>query len=185
MNDPFLICVIGAECTGKTTLTKNLAAHFGGLWVEEYLRTFCAEQGRTPRRDEQPLILETQVSHEAGASILAREQRKAFVFCDTAPLLTAIYSDFFFADKSLYRRAYALHARYALTLHLEPDIPWVADGIQRDGDHVRKPLHAMIERELSTLAMPFVHIAGANDVRRQAAINAVQSLPATHLPTKE
>ena len=45
---PQLICLLGAECTGKTTLTQALAAHYGALWVPEYLRVFCDQHGRTP-----------------------------------------------------------------------------------------------------------------------------------------
>lgn len=176
MNGPLAICLIGAECTGKTTLAKSLAEHFDGLWVDEYLRTFCAEHGRTPAREEQSLILETQVAHEAEALILARDENKAFVLCDTAPLLTAIYSEFVFADRSLYGQAHALHARYALTLNLSPDIPWIADGIQRDGAHVRIPVQAMIERELASLGMPYACIGGVGDARLQAATAALQAL---------
>ena len=33
-----LICIIGAECTGKTTLARALAAHFACPWVPEHLR---------------------------------------------------------------------------------------------------------------------------------------------------
>jgi nicotinamide riboside kinase len=176
MNEPLIICLIGAECTGKTTLTRALAAHFDGLWVDEYLRTFCTERGRTPTRDEQALILETQVSCEAEALALARRENKGFVFCDTAPLLTAIYSEFIFADSSLYRRAHELHSRYAMTLHLVPDIPWIADGIQRDGAHARAPMQALIERELIGLGVPHAHITGVDDARIQAAITALRDL---------
>lgn len=181
MKPPLLICLIGAECTGKTTLTKALAVHFDGLWVDEYLRSFCAEAGRTPRRDEQALILETQLAQETAQLALARDQQRAFVFCDTAPLLTAIYSDFYFSDSSLYPRAHQLHTRYALTLNLLPDVPWEADGIQHDGAHVRAPLQAIIERELSRLAQPFVRIAGVGEARLQAAIAALETLSAESL----
>src|ERR1035437_2749974 len=40
-----LICIIGAECTGKTTLARALAEHFDCPWVPEYLRDFCDAHG--------------------------------------------------------------------------------------------------------------------------------------------
>lgn len=175
---PRLICLIGAECTGKTTLAQALATQMGGLWVPEYLRSFTEQHGRTPDRCEQLHILEQQVRLEAAALVAARQQQGHLVFCDTAPLLTAIYSDCVFGDASLYPQAHGLHARYALTLLLEPDLPWVADGLQRDGAVVRAAVHARIERALSEWAWPHVRIAGTGDARLQAARDAV--LLATH-----
>ena len=169
---PLLIGLIGAESTGKTTLARALAAHFTCPWVPEYLREFCESRGRTPTRDEQSLILETQVIHEAAAWANARDTAAPYVFCDTAPLLTAIYSNFVFRDESLFPRARSLHARYALTLALEADIAWVADA-QRDGAHVRQPITDMIARELATLALPTLKISGHGDARLASALAAI------------
>lgn len=174
MSDARLVCIIGAESTGKTTLARTLAAMFDCPWVPEHLREFCASRGRTPTRGEQALILETQVIHERSAQLHARLGQRPYVFCDTAPLLTAIYSDYVFADASLYPRARALHSRYGLTLLLEPDIDWVADGMQRDGPHVRGPITQLIESELAALKTPVVRIAGSGDMRCQIAAAAVR-----------
>lgn len=170
------ICILGAESTGKTTLAQALAQHFSCPWVGEYLREFCATQVRTPTRDEQVLVLEQQVAAELHALAQAERQRVAFVFCDTAPLLTAIYSEFIFADLSLYAQARKLHANYALTLLLAPDIDWVADGLQREGEWVRAPITQMIERELTTLAAPFATVKGQHGQRLAAALHALESL---------
>ena len=169
---PKLICLIGAESTGKTTLAQALAAHFNCAWVPEYLREFCESRGRTPTIDEQALILETQVSHESAAWVQARIAHSRYVFCDTAPLLTAIYSEFVFNDQSLFPRARSLHARYALTLMLEPDIAWVADE-QRDGPHVREPITLIIARELAALNAPTAKISGHGDARLASALKAI------------
>lgn len=173
--EPRLICLIGAECTGKTTLAQALAEQMGGLWVPEYLRSFTEQQGRTPERTEQLQILQEQVRQETQALATARRQRQALVFCDTAPLLTAVYSDCVFADTSLYPQAHGLHARYALTLLLEPDIPWVADGLQRDGVEFRAAVQARIEQALADWAWPHVRISGTAEQRLAQACDAVAS----------
>ena len=176
MNSAKLICIIGAESTGKTTLAQALAAEFDCPWVAEYLRDFCESHKRTPSQYEQSLILKTQVINEVSATVSARARSRPYVFCDTAPLLTAIYSDFVFADTSLYARARELHSRYALTLLLAPDIAWVADGMQRDGPHVRDPITDLIERELVAVNVPVIRISGQNEARIQAAIQAIHSI---------
>ncbi len=178
MTEARLICIIGAESTGKTTLARLLAAHFDSLWVPEYLREFCVLHGRTPTREEQAKIIETQQQSVQAAQQAASEEGAPFVFCDTAPLLTAIYSEFVFGDAGLYARARALHADYALTLLLAPDIAWVADGLQRDGEQVRLPVTKMIVRELAAMTQPVTTVAGQGAARLQAAIEAVEALTA-------
>ena len=170
---PRLICLIGAECTGKTTLAQALAAQMGGLWVPEYLRAFTAQQGRTPLLAEQAHILQEQLRLQDATLEQARQQRSAWVFCDTAPLLTAVYSDCVFGDAFQYPEAVALHARYALTLLLEPDIPWVADGLQRDGQAMRATVQARIRDTLSHCGLPYTCIVGDAGQRLQAAKAAV------------
>lgn len=151
---PRLVCLIGAECTGKTTLARALAEHTGGLWVPEYLRSFTDRHARTPRQDEQAHILHEQLRQEQAALEQAQTMGLAWVVCDTSPLLTAVYSDCVFGDTSLYEEARRLQARYAITLLLKPTLVWVADGIQRDGEAMRQRVHACIGHELQNGAWP-------------------------------
>ena len=174
--EPRLICLIGAECTGKTTLAQALAARLGGLWVPEYLRSFTDLHGRTPEQREQLGVLQEQVRMETAMLNTARSKECAWVFCDTVPLLTAVYSDHVFGDASLYPQAHGLHARYALTLLLESDIPWVADGVQRDGMADRAVVQARIEHALSQWDWPYVRVSGSQEARLLAAIRHVQAL---------
>lgn len=171
---PQLICLIGAESTGKTTLAQVLAERFDSPWVPEYLRAFCDERGRTPRHDEQSMIIEVQTAQETRALRQATDQGAPFVFCDTAALLTAIYSEYVFADDSLITRGSKLHERYALTLLLEADIDWVPDELQREGAHVRGPITAMIQRHLNTIAAPYERVRGTGDARVASAIEGMQ-----------
>ena len=178
-----LICILGAESTGKTTLAQALASHYACPWVPEYLRQFCQQQGRTPQHEEQAQVIETQVRWESEAMERAHQQQARFVFCDTAPLLTAIYSNYIFSDRSLLPQGRSLHANYALTLLLAPDSDWVADGLQRDGEQVREPITEMIAHELDTMAVTRVTIAGQGKARFGSAIDAIAALAAGRIPS--
>jgi nicotinamide riboside kinase len=178
---PRLICLIGAESTGKTMLAQALARELARPWVPEYLREFCDAHRRTPRQDEQTLILETQVTRETKAFEDAQQRGCEFVLCDTAPLLTAIYSEYVFNDRSLYARAIELHRRYVLTLLLNPDLPWIADGLQRDGEHVRAPITMLIRDQLQANAFAWQSISGNGHERVLAALHAIDAIPATAL----
>jgi nicotinamide riboside kinase len=170
------ICILGAESTGKTTLAETLARHFDVPWVPEYLRDFCNTNGRTPQHAEQLLILETQVLLEKVAIRMAEKNGSKRVIYDTAPLLTAVYSDYIFSDISLYERAISHHRNYTVTLLLEPDLPWVGDGIQRDGEHVREPITQMIRNQLDANDLPYIVINGSGEKRSRDAISAIKAI---------
>ena len=172
MKTPKLICLIGAESTGKTTLAQQLAAHFDAPWVPEYLRKFCDAHQRTPTQHEQALILETQVIHEHAALVDAQQRGAKYVFCDTAPLLTAIYSDVVFGDERLYPRAHALHARYALTLKTATDVAWTRDW-QRDGEAARERVDAAIDNALAEAGVRAAVVTGVGETRLTCALEAL------------
>jgi NadR type nicotinamide-nucleotide adenylyltransferase len=150
------IAVLGAESSGKSTLARALAAHYGTLWVPEYLREFVDTHGRVPHEHDQYLIARTQREREDAAAPGA----KRFLFCDTVPLMTAVYSRVYWnrVDEAL-----ALLARtheYALTLVAAPDCPWEADGLQRDSDEVRQRVHRVLVETLDEQGIPFVQVGG-------------------------
>jgi nicotinamide riboside kinase len=134
MLDPHvqLISVLGAECTGKSTLCPALATAENGRWLAEYVREFCALHDRPPRQDEQAHVAAEQIRRE---QVAARESGRVFV--DSSPLMTAIYSIHYFDDRSLLEPALAHQRSYAATLVCDTDLPWIADGLQRDSATVR------------------------------------------------
>jgi nicotinamide riboside kinase len=170
------ICLIGAACTGKSTLAQALAAHFDGLWAPGHLRAFCELHGRPPRVEEQAALMRAQFEQEEQVAGLAMQTGCAYMFCDGAPLLTAIYSDHYFSDRSLFDCAYALHARYALTLVLPPDLSWLPDGAQRDGEAARAAVHSRVQHALQVMHVPHIEVQGRDAARLQAAILAVETL---------
>ena len=96
MTGPSLICIIGAESTGKTTLARALANQFDCPWVPEYLREFCDAQRRTPTRDEQALILETQHGAVCTAQLGAARPTETVIIDGLDPNWVTVmrYSDY-------------------------------------------------------------------------------------------
>jgi nicotinamide riboside kinase len=171
------IAVVGAECVGKTTLCQALAEALPGLWVPEYLREFCAQAGRTPRPDEQAQILATQIERELRQHRRAARQGLRWLLCDSAPIVTALYSSMLFDDDTLAGPALQHHRRYRLTLLLQTDLPWLADGIQRDGPGVRARFHQLLEQQLTAQRIPFARVHGRDDDRLAVARRAVDAAP--------
>jgi nicotinamide riboside kinase len=170
-----VIAVLGAESTGKTTLAQTLAERIKqttGLattWVPEALRTWCDIHGRTPRPDEQRAIAERQ-----HADISAAMHGHAVVIADTTALMTTVYSDLLFNDRSLDRMAIAAHQhQVALSLLTAIDIPWQPDGQQRDGPHVRGPVDSALRKLLIEHRLPWALVSGLGPARVDAALDAV------------
>jgi nicotinamide riboside kinase len=174
MSDALRVAIVGAESTGKTTLAAALAArlaqesHTRVAWVPEVLREWCAHTGRTPLAHEQASILRAQ--HER---VLAAAETHDIVVCDTTALMTAVYSRFVFGDRSLDERAVALHRGVAVTLLTALDLPWVADGLQRDGPQVREPVDQALREMMGAHGIGYAVVGGSGQARLDNAMAAV------------
>jgi len=170
----FVVAIVGAESSGKTALALALRARLAAQQipatvVTEFLREFCDRHGRTPRRDEQAAIAAEQtrrIDAAAGAGA-------AVVIADTTALMIAVYSELLFGDASLYAAADAAHRTCDLTLLTALDLPWQADGLQRDGEHVREPVDARVRAALQRIDHPFAVVAGRGEARTEAAWRAL------------
>lgn len=176
MSRAFVVALLGAESTGKTTLAREIGAALAALGervavVDESLRTFCDAHGRTPRRDEQRAIaieqatrIDTAAAGDAG-----------IVIADTTGLMIAVYSDHVFGDTSLYADAEAAQRAIDLTLVTALDLPWQPDGLQRDGPHVRAPVDALIRASLARAGVVAMTIRGTGPSRTAAALAAIEA----------
>jgi len=169
------IAVIGAECTGKTTLCRALADLRGGLWVPEYLREFVDASGRAPHAHEQAQVTAEQIAREAHARRRALDRDQPLLAFDSTPLATALYSQLYFDDGSLLDAATRHQRGYGLTLVADIDLPWEPDGAQRDGPVMRARFHALLLDWLGSTALPFVLLRGSADARMRAALDAIDA----------
>ena len=171
---PLRIALLGAESTGKTALAQGIQAHFQarGLptaLVPEYLRTWCDAAGRTPRPEEQQGIAQEH------ARQLSAPTDVRLLVADTTPLMVAVYSDYLFGDRSLYPFALEHQRSYHLTLLTGLDLPWVADGLQRDGAHVREPVDALVRAALDGAGISYRIVYGSGTARLDNALFAINS----------
>jgi nicotinamide riboside kinase len=172
------IAILGAECTGKSHLATLLAAQLRSrgqpvTLVNELLREWCTHHGRTPRADEQMGIAHEQARRVEAASAEAVPQSSPITLADTTPLMTAIYSELLFGDTSLYDFAMAHQRRYDLTLVTGLDVPWVADGVQRDGPQVRDAVDTLLRAVLNRAGVSYQVVYGASTARLEKALNAI------------
>jgi NadR type nicotinamide-nucleotide adenylyltransferase len=152
------IAILGAESTGKSTLAAALARRHGTLWVPEYLREFVETEQRVPFEDDQPAIARTQLAREEATA--AHPDARRFLFCDTTPLMTAVYSRIYWGRVPPALLALEAAHDYALTVVAAPDLPWVPDGLQRESEEVRMRVHAQLLAVLGERGVPYVLVEG-------------------------
>lgn len=178
MSDPILrIAILGAESTGKSALAAALAAYYRTAWVPEYLREFVETCQRTPHADEQYLIAATQRAREAESALHANR----LLFCDTSPLITAVYSEHYFGQVDSALTALAAQHDYGATIVTAPTMPWVADGLQRESDEVRQQVHARLLCKLHDAGVAYLLVDGS---LQQRVMQTVDYL-GLHLPADE
>lgn len=184
MSDILRIAIVGAECSGKTSLAKNLANAFSKesptTYVPEYLRLFVDRENRTPRPDEQVGIAREQQSLERTLAndLIKQYSNPEFVllFCDTTPLMTCIYSEVVFGgtDSELFRMAQAHD--YDLTIFTQIDFPWQEDGLQRDGPVAQAKVHFRVKARLEELHIPYKSAFGHPTQRLEKTQDSVRAL---------
>lgn len=169
------IALLGAESTGKTRLSTELAAHLRGrglraVAVPEVLREWCTREGRTPRPEEQLAIAREQERRTDDAAAQAD-----LVIADTTALMVAIYAGMLFPDGELLRFAIERQKRYDATLLTGLDLPWVADGLQRDAAQPREDVDAQLRSLLQGAHLTFQVIYGQGPQRLDSALQALVS----------
>lgn len=160
------IAILGAESSGKSQLAEALARHYQTLWVPEYLREFVETQHRVPIEDEQLTIAMTQLKREEELLIDAN----GWLFCDTSPMMTALYSRHYFKRAPAQLEELALRHEYDFTIVTAPDIPWVEDGLLRDSPMVRQQIYTQLVDILDENDIPFLLVEGSLQERLQQVI---------------
>lgn len=167
------IVLTGAECTGKTTLTKALARHYAEPWTGEFVRDYVSRLDRPL----QPSDLEPIAMGQLALEDSANDQAKRLVLHDTNLLSSILYANHYFdaqikrADEAFLQRDYALYL-----LCTPGGIEWEPDPGQREGPEARDALHRIFEHELKQRKLPYVELKGSGEERFDGAISAIDAL---------
>lgn len=166
------VVVTGSESTGKTTLARDLAAHFGTIWLPEYAREYCDARGPNLTFDDVEPIARGQIDACDAAIAGARHD---LIVLDTDLLSTAIYSRHYYGECPAWIAA-AVRARLGdLYLLCDIDVPWTPDAV-RDRPHHRAELQRIFRDELEALGANVVDVRGTWKERFAIAVGAVERL---------
>ena len=161
------VALLGAESSGKTTLAAALAAHYATAWVPEFVRDYL--------NDGPNLAYTTADLRAIGAGQRALERAyrhlpgplaTGLLLCDTDALTTTVWAELYFGEEQAPPALVelALADRYAFTLLLAPDLPWVPDGT-RDQPARRAWFFERLRHWLARAGRPYAVISGAGAAR--------------------
>ena len=165
------VCLFGPESTGKSTLARDLAAHFKTVFVPEFARTWLDPKQGVCELEDIATIARGQLASE---DALARQANR-LLFCDTDLLLTTIWSDVLFGSCPEWIVEKSIERRYDLYLLLDIDVPWVDDA-QRYLPHQREEFFDQCQVVLQRNGCRFVIVSGDWHERFSRSCEAVQSL---------
>jgi len=165
------VVVIGPECTGKSELSSFLADHFRTHWVPEFAREYLNQLYRPYQKSDLVEIARGQLALEDKIENSVND----LLICDTNLYVIQIWSTVKYqhCDEQILRWIQDRH--YDLYLLTFIDIPWEEDPL-REHPHYRQELYELYLQTLKNQPVPFIEIKGERVQRRQAAVNAVETL---------
>ncbi len=173
------ICIVGAESTGTTTLSQDLAVHYRTTWVPEYGRSYSEKKlaragsmnAITWSTDDFIHIARTQLLKENEAARNANQ----ILICDTDALATVVWHERYMGHWSEQVAVISNERRYDLYILTDCDIPFVQDGT-RDGEHMRQWMTARFQEVLTQRGEKWILVSGSRAARLRSAITAIDPL---------
>jgi HTH-type transcriptional repressor of NAD biosynthesis genes len=166
------VAVLGAESSGKTTLTRALAVLLRTKWVPEYGRELWEVRRGQLTLEDLIEIAHTQVQRETQLC----SQASRVVFCDTTPLTTLGYAGWMFGTAPT--DLLALAARpYDFLVLCEPDFGFVQDGTRQSAEF-QGLQHAWYLQQLSQRREPQIRVRGALTQRLKQVVRELAGIPA-------
>ncbi|QTN27634.1 AAA family ATPase [Rhodoferax sp. AJA081-3] len=193
------VVVLGAESTGTTTLSQDLAQALrarGGVWantqwVAEYGREYSANllalaKAAAPGATAQNIAWHTtdftHVAHEQCRRENAAAARGSPVLvCDTDAWTTRIWHVRYMgsASAAVDATAASMPPRALYILTSARGVPFEDDGL-RDGEHLRSWMEQRFRDELRAQDVPWIEVHGTPQARCQTALDSLDALAARH-----
>ncbi|WP_022702770.1 AAA family ATPase [Pseudorhodobacter ferrugineus] len=162
------IAVVGAESTGKTTLTAALATHFGTVYMPEYGRSYDTMQRHIGWQPHDFQRIATV--HTAMRNALA-PQAGPLLIEDTDPLQTGIWEQTLLNTDQITTTPLPLADLYLL---LDTGLAWQDDGTRYLGDPVaREAFQTRLTAQLTAQNANVIPITDTGPARLKTAIAAI------------
>lgn len=171
------VAIVGVESVGKSTLCANLAKIYNTVYVPEFGRDICYEYKNLLTEavfDE--IVMQQYLRDEA--SLL---QANRFAVFDSEAVVSQYYlGEYFNGMESEFIGHMIAKQNIDLYVYLEPDVPWVADGIRFLGDpEVRKYTNEKLKNMFKEYGIDVVSVGGTYEERLVKTCDLIEELLCT------
>ena len=178
------IVIIGPESTGKSTLCKNLAAHYKTAWVKEYAREYLLNNGTAYSFENLLTIAKGQIDNEelgiknlVAQSSSSPPTHHSPLIIDTDMYVLKVWCEFVFGQCHHWILNRIVERKYDLYLFCNIDLPWVKDELREYPDlTTREKLYHHYKDILVNQHTSWVDISGNYKERLQKAISAIDKV---------
>ncbi|MEV0188083.1 AAA family ATPase [Kitasatospora purpeofusca] len=193
------VVVLGAESTGTTTLSRDLAEalrarggpHGRTGWVPEYGRELtvtklAVARALAPADGPAPTVFDLEWG-DPDFALVARRQTEAedraarsggpVLVCDTDALATTVWQERYVGavTPEVRELAAAMPPRALYLLTSETGVAFEDDGL-RDGEHLRAWMNGRFREVLAAQPVPWIELTGSREQRLDTALAAVDAL---------
>ena len=173
------ICIFGPESTGKSTLARELAAHFKSTFVPEHARALLDPKNGVCEESDIDAIARGQIAAEAAA---ARQANRVLI-CDTDVLSTVVWSRLLFQRCPRWIEEAAQRRTYDLYLLLDVDVLWVDDQQRYFPDDTdRSRVFRLFKQALDERQRGYIQVRGTWQERFARSVDAIQHVLAEPCP---
>lgn len=168
------VVLAGPESSGKSWLSGEIHANFGGILVGEFVRHFIDREDRLPCYDDITAIANGQLTWEDEA----RARRPSLLILDTHLLSNILWSRTLFGDCPTWIEEVLRARHYDLHLLLSPEnVAWHDDGQRCQPQLEERQAFFQASRQwLELHQQPCQVLQGDWQQRKDAAFEAVTRL---------
>lgn len=169
---PFTVVITGAESTGKSTLTKDLAKHFNAEYIPEYAREYIEKLPHKYTFDD----VETIAKKQKEQFNIEKNKSQQMIFIDTWLIITKIWFEMVFNKIPAWIDLEIAKSEIDLFLVCDIDLPWISDPVRENGGENRIVLHHKYIKTLQEYGFKYEIIKGENEFRFYNALQAISRM---------
>ena len=166
---PEIYVVTGAESTGKSTLSQQLANHYNAVYIPEFARDYIMNIGRNYNYNDVLKIAKKQLEQYNEAL----ESGDKLVFFDTWLIISKVWFEVVFGRLPDWIDQTIAESKIMGYLLCDTDIPWIADEVRENGGKKRQILHEKYKKNLELFGKKYFIVKGSDDQRLKFAISAI------------
>ncbi len=163
---PKIIIITGAESTGKSELTTQLANYFKVPYIPEYAREYIENLGRKYSYSDVEIIAKKQVEQLN----MLQKTDSSVIFADTWLVITKIWFEVVFKTFPAWMDAELKKTTVDLFLVCDTDLPWVPDKVRENGGEKRLSLQQKYIETIKKYNFNFEVVSGQKETRFKNAL---------------